>query len=243
MSTLPWRVRKNSRIKRFSNDQMLQAKIPGMLELTISVLARAHSKREIEFLTPLATAATSEAIRKDTGIVCWIHWPDAVTIDGKVVAKAHLTLKPVPSTRSSRAVLSISVDCFAKTSLPVSRLLRTTSILEALGVEIDIDMLRDKILHALDWQLAEWERGMNRKLVDRIAPTIPWLGREIEVSMTNGTTSAGRAKGIDELGSLLLELHQRGRTETIALSPAAVGYVHIVNRRKGSRQMHSLSAT
>ncbi len=101
----------------------------------------------------------------------------------------------------------------------------STSIREELGVEIDIDLLRDKILHALNWYFAEWERGMYRKLAERMQPAIAWMGGMVEVSTSDGRVMKGRAKGLDDAGSLLLE--QRGKTRAVA--PEGVELVRAVN--------------
>jgi len=87
-------------------------------------------------------------------------------------------------------------------------------------------LLRDKILHALDWYFAEWERGMQRKLVDRIQPTISWLGGEVEVRMLDGRVLLGTAKGLDDYGSLLLEQRDRsGKPEARTIHPVGVEVV------------------
>ena len=113
----------------------------------------------------------------------------------------------------ARAVFGVSVNCFARRPASFPSGIGATSILDALGVEIDVDLLRDKVLHAMDWYFAEWERGMHRKLVQRIEPTISWLGRDVEVRTTDSKLISGTAKGLDDDGSLLLE--RRGRTRAI----------------------------
>jgi biotin-(acetyl-CoA carboxylase) ligase len=127
-------------------------------------------------------------------------------------------------------VARISVNCFAPPSGEFSSVaLPPTSIRSALGVGIDIDLLRDKVLHALNWYHAEWERGMNRKLVERIRPTIVWLGREVKVKLADGRVLKGRARGLDDEGSLLLEQKQRsGRSSSVKIRPESVSLVRAV---------------
>jgi biotin-(acetyl-CoA carboxylase) ligase len=113
--------------------------------------------------------------------------------------------------------------------------LTPTSIREELGVEIDMRLLRDKILHALTWYQAEWERGMYRKLVERIQPTIPWLGRKVRVETRSHDVLVGRAERLDDTGSLVLagverprrDLGDNGPTET--LSPGDVELVRVAD--------------
>lgn len=200
-----------------------------MLELSACRASSAQATPDgLRLLGPLAAACTSEGIRRDTGIVSWLHWPNLVTIEGRVVAKTSLSVSS-PSEPDARAqiVFGVSVSCFgdAATSFPSG--VPTTSIFDVLGVEIDVDLLRDKILHALSWYYAEWERGMHRKLVDRIQSTIAWLGHEVEVRTTaDAKVLKGMATGLDDSGSLLLE--QRGRRvskKTLTIPPEGVELV------------------
>jgi biotin-(acetyl-CoA carboxylase) ligase len=225
-----WRVRKGTAIRKFSDRLVVQGGRRGMLDLSVCLLADGRADG-LGFLRPLAAACASEGIRRDTGIVSWLHWPDLVTIDGLVVAKTSLSLAAPkkPSGEKTQATIEISVNCFAGTSGA------STSILEALGVEIEVDLLRDKILHALNWYHAEWEMGMRRKLVERMRPTIAWLGRDVEVTMSDGRTVRGRAKGLDDdLCSLLLEQQHDGRTregpKTRRLPPQSVEHVRVISR-------------
>jgi BirA family transcriptional regulator, biotin operon repressor / biotin---[acetyl-CoA-carboxylase] ligase len=225
-----WRVRKGPASWRFSDGLVVQGGRPGVLELFAFRLARGRASPDaLSFLGTLAAACASEGIRRDTGVVSWLHWPDLVTIDGRVVARATLSLAPAGDAEKTRVTMGVSVDCFARISSPFSSAgMPTASLRDVLGVEIDIDLLRDKILHALDWYYAEWERGVHRKLAERIQPTIVWLGRIVEVR-THGGVLRGRARGLDDLGSLLLEERDRmGTTRTVAIHPGSVELVKAV---------------
>jgi hypothetical protein len=169
----------------------------------------------LSLLGPLAAACTSEGIRKDTGIISWLYWPNLVTIDEGVVAVTSVSTSATPPSKGGQMkepygtmiVFNISVNCFAENrglkpsaslfsspfSPPAGSGLSPTSISAVLGVEIDIDLLRDKILHAIDWYHAEWARGMQATLVERIQPTIPWLGRRVVVTMRARTAAAAAA--------------------------------------------------
>lgn len=178
-------------------------------------------------LTPVAAASASEGIRRDTGAVSWFHWPNLVTLGGRVVARTSLSIgEPRSPGRGLRLTFRVSVNCSADVPADSDSELGETSIRDVLGVEIDRDMLRDKVLHALDWYYAEWQRGAHQKLADRIEPTIPWLGREVEVATVGGEVLRGTARGLDRSGSLLLEEGvRRGAARTRALSPHGVRLV------------------
>ena len=123
----------------------------------------------------------------------------------------------------------ISVNCFARRISEFSSVaLPCTSIRKALGVEIDVNLLRDKVLHALNWYHAEWERGMSRKLAERIHPTIPWLGRDVEVNLADGRVLKGRATSLDDEGSLLLEQKHSGGRSSLKIRPELVSLVRAV---------------
>ena len=206
-----WRVRRRSAVRRFSDRLVVQGRRAGLLDLSVCLLATSQGDpRRLGLLGTLAAACTSEGIRRDTGIISWLHWPYLVTIDGRVVATTSRSLAaPQGPDGKAKVVLRICVNCSAGSPGEFPSALPSTSILEALGVEIDVDLLRDKVLHALDWYFAEWERGMHRKLVERIEPTISWLGGDVNVRTTDAKVIVGRAKGLDDEGSLLLERRAR----------------------------------
>lgn|GEM_PF-1952818 len=231
MAEFGWRVRRGLAPMSFSDGLVVQGGPRGLLRLSACRAAgRPVTPGAFGLLGPLAAACTSEGIRRDTGIISWLHWPDLVTIDGRVVAKTSLSVTP-PAGPGAKAqvVFGVSVNCFASRPPSFPSELRATSILDALGVEIDLDLLRDKVLHALDWYFAEWERGMQRKLVDRIRPTIAWVGREIEVRTVDSRVLKGTAEGLDDEGSLLLRRRDgKGSKETVTLSPESVELVRAV---------------
>lgn len=231
LDSVDWRVRKGPGPRQFSDRVVVQGGSAGMLELSICLLAsRSASRRMLGLLVPLAAACASEGIRRDTGIVSWLHWPNLVTIDGRVVAETSVSLARAPESRGrTQVVMNISVDCFSP-GPGTSSALPSTSILTALGVEIDVAMLREKVLHAVNWYYAEWERGMNQKLAERMRPTIAWLGRDVEVRTAEGQVIRGRAIAMDDFGSLVLGKEgSRGSRTARALPPDGVEFVSVVD--------------
>jgi len=202
-----WRVRRASTVGRFSDGLVVQSGTRGLLQLSVCrASARRVASGDFGLLGPLVAACASEGIRRDTGVISWLHWPNLVTIDGRVVAMTSLSLTPPLEPGSkARVVFGVLVNCSAGRPPSFPSGLPAVSILEALGVEIGVGLLRDKILHALDWYFAEWERGMHRKLVERMEPTISWLGSDVLVRTTDARVLAGRAEGLDDQGSLRLE--------------------------------------
>lgn len=226
-----WRVERRPRAERFFEGLVLQGELRGMLDLRAFRTAGDWPPQgAFRLLGPLVAACTSEGIRRDTGVVSWLHWPNLVTIDDKVVAETSVEVVPPARSRlQARVVLSTSVNCFAADGARPKARSHETSIKEALGVEIDIDLLRDRILQALDWYYDEWARGKHRKLVERIQPTIAWLGREVEVTGPHGSVIRGRAKGLDDFGSLVLDTQDgQGRRASATLDPGSAALVREV---------------
>ncbi len=198
------------------------------MELRVCRAAGGQAPREaLGLLVPLVAACASEGIRRDTGVVSWLHWPNLVTFEGRALAEASLSVSPPRKQGGDlELVFGISVNCFADIQHGPPSKLRETSILQVLGVEVDPGMLRDRILQALDWYYAEWERGAYQKLVERMRPTVAWLGRDVEVRGSEGRVLRGRALGLDERGSLLLD-PRRGvaKRSALALRPESVELV------------------
>jgi biotin-(acetyl-CoA carboxylase) ligase len=202
LADLPWRVRRGCRASRFADGLVLHGGSAGRLALTVCRTFRSLKPMELGALAPLAAACASEGIRRDTGLMSWLHWPNLVTIEDRVVATTKTSVEPLEA--KTNVTFAISVNCFGDGPESFPRDLPRSSIFEMLGVKIERGLLRDKILHALDWYCAELDRGMDRKLLDRIGPTIAWLGREIDVTTTSGETARGFAKGLDDQGCLVL---------------------------------------
>ena len=188
--------------------------VRGLLALELSFMPLAGGGMPV----PLVAASASEAIRKDTGVISWLQWPDLVSIEGKAVGRAAVSKGPTGLTTAE-----ITINCHAPLESMRPEGMQPTSIRETLGVEIDVDLLREKLVHAFDWYLAEWERGMHRKMIDRIQPTIPWVGSVVEV-LSDAGKARGTASGLGEGCALVVA---RGRIRT-AFMPEEVRFVRPV---------------
>jgi biotin-(acetyl-CoA carboxylase) ligase len=204
-----WRVRRGSSLGGFEDMLVLQGRRRGMLDLLACRARACDTAVSSSLLTPLIAASVSEGVRRDTGIVSWLHWPNLVTIDGAIVAVASV------SALGDGFVFEVHLNCFS--DLPLTRCLglEETSIKSILGVEIELTLVREKILHALDWYFAEWERGQYAKLVERFRPTIPWMGGKVRVVMSDGRLVRGIAAHLDEQGGLAIHAGTRSRQKVL----------------------------
>ena len=73
-SASDWRVREGGSDLRFSDRLVVQGRRAGVLDLSVCLLADVkEAPGRFGLLRPLVAASTSEGIRRDTGIVSWLH--------------------------------------------------------------------------------------------------------------------------------------------------------------------------
>jgi BirA family transcriptional regulator, biotin operon repressor / biotin---[acetyl-CoA-carboxylase] ligase len=230
-----WRVSADSKLGLISNGMVLQRdSVRGKLDLSVCIIPAAQPLRKMRLLGPTVTAAVSEAIRKDTGVISWLHWPNLVSIDGKIVGRTSSSSFSLPVApgdgEKSAVVMDLGVNCFASPAAEhISTQLPKTSLLEVLGVKVDVALLRERILQSITWYYAEWERGMDRKLIQRMEPTVSWIGKQVQVKTIRGTRLSGRATRLREDGSLLLrqEEPKEGTAKIRAVAPELVEHVRM----------------
>ncbi|MDA4135372.1 MAG: hypothetical protein OK449_00045 [Thaumarchaeota archaeon] len=145
----------------------------------------------------IAAFSVSEGIRKDTGIISWVRWPNLVTIDEKVVSTASASV--------TRSVGEGWVQLDFRVNLSHTEVTGTTSLFDALGVEVDRGILLDKILESLSWMHFGWSNGMHPQLLRRIGSMTETVGRRVSV-LDGGERFTGSALEIDVLGRLGVQL-------------------------------------
>jgi BirA family transcriptional regulator, biotin operon repressor / biotin---[acetyl-CoA-carboxylase] ligase len=147
------------------------------------------------FLGLVAAFSASEGIRKDTGVISWVRWPNSVAIEGKTVATASAGV--IRAKESNRVVIDFNINV----SRPVSE--GATSLLEVVGVEVDRKILLDKVLESLAWMHAGWVNGMHPQVLRRVKSMTETLGSIISVPR-DGRRVAGVATDIDAKGRLVV---------------------------------------
>jgi len=171
---------------------------PGDQILVFSVILRPAKARRAELLRLIVPFCTSEGIRKDTGIITWLRWPDKVVIGRRVVASTSVV--EGPDGRPRWVVLTSSV----RTGRTDDGVPDQVSLFDALGVEVDPDLLVEKVLESLSWMYYGWSRGMDEHIVMRVRSMLDTIGRRVELD-DDGRLRVGVAKDIDGKGSLVVE--------------------------------------
>ncbi|MGZ8563364.1 MAG: biotin--[acetyl-CoA-carboxylase] ligase [Candidatus Limnocylindria bacterium] len=195
---------------------------PAGANLLVSVAFRPEIAPRLAGLLGVASAlAVRDACARfapDAGLA--IRWPnDVVDRDGRKVA-GLLVETALEGERLVDAVVGIGINVnWLASEMPAEIEARATSLLALTGAVIDrVELLRT-LLNGLDAEVAALEHG-EAPLV-RLRTTF-WLdGRRVEVDTGAGTIS-GRAAGIADDGSLLLDA-DLGR---VALSVGEVVRVH-----------------
>jgi biotin-(acetyl-CoA carboxylase) ligase len=139
--------------------------------LIFSVVLRPRRGLALPLLAPIATFCASEGIRKDTGIITWIRWPDKVVTGVKVVATTSVAIEE--GTEGNWAILNFRIN--------IRRVRRTgsTSLEELLGVVVESDLLLSKILDSLSWMHSGWVKEMYPQILKRISSMLEDLGRTV----------------------------------------------------------------
>jgi biotin-(acetyl-CoA carboxylase) ligase len=167
--------------------------------LRFSVLLRPISVPHPELLRLIIPFSTSEGIRKDTGIITWLKWPGRVLAGRKTIATTSTVVGP--GSYPQWVVLSASI----LTGPVVAHDPDKISLLDLLGVEVEPDLLLEKVLESLSWMYHGWTRGMNDHIMSRYGSMLDTIGRQVQIS-DHGSRAEGIVKGIDAMGNLEVEL-------------------------------------
>ncbi|MBI3022121.1 MAG: biotin--[acetyl-CoA-carboxylase] ligase [Thaumarchaeota archaeon] len=168
--------------------------------LYMSLILRPKRKSGLQLLPLIGALAVADGIKKDTGIVPFVRWPNDVTIHGKKVAGV-IAEAGYKETIPSHLILGLGVNCnFASRSLGEIAKYSTT-LMDELGVKMDITILRDKILQSFGHLYAEWGRGV--RLVSKKKDWISTVGKKIEVIRKTGVVVC-TAEDVNDDGTLVI---------------------------------------
>ena len=179
--------------------------------LAFSVILRPKSGLELGLLGPIAAFSASEGIRKDTGIITWIRWPQEVVADKAVLATTSVSREIAGG--SSWVVLNFHLN----RGLPKAP--GATSLDELLGVDVETDMLTSKVLDSLAWMHSGWDKQMFPQILPRISSMLENSGEMVVVKGRR----PGVVKGVDRRGRLVVELDGSMRVLAVARKSQLAG--------------------
>ncbi len=142
----------------------------------------------------IAAFSVSEGVRKDTGIISWVRWPNLVTIDGKTVGATSASVTRTGD--RGRADLVFSVNISAAEGVG------ETSLLDEIGVDVDRDLLMEKVLESLSWMQAGWSNDMHYQILRRVRSMTETIGSAVVLK----SGARGVVKEMDAKGRLIVHL-------------------------------------
>lgn len=128
-----------------------------------------------------------------------LKWPNDVLVDGAKIC--GILAEAVPGTLDTVVVGSGVNTRMTRADLPVS----TATSFAAIGIEVDEDRLLADYLEALAGFLSHLSEGDIAHVHRDIEKLCATVGREVSVSLPDGTTVQGRAERLDEEGRLVVE--------------------------------------
>lgn len=189
---------RDQRAGRGRLDRVWQA--PAGAALAVSVLVRVPdvSPAARGWIPLVAGAAMARAVAAqlpEQGV--GVKWPNDVLVDGRKICGILAEGGADPHA----IVIGAGVNtAMAAQDLPVP----TATSFEALGVACDEDALVSDYLAELERLLRALADGGAAAVHDAVAGRCVTLGREVAVSMPDGTTLLGPARGLDPDGRLIV---------------------------------------
>lgn len=176
--------------------------------LYMSLILRPKRSGGVQLLPLVGSFAVADGIKKDTGIVPFVRWPNDVLVGGKKVAGV-IAECAYRGKNLTYAIVGVGINCNAATESLGEYAPFSTSIAEELGVEVDLTILRDKVLECFARIYAEWERS--GKVVERRKEWISTIGRKVEITRGH-QTKVYLAEDVKGDGSLIV---RSGKDRTV----------------------------
>lgn len=206
MSFIRWSVKRSSANVA---DSALRAALAGAPEgmvvaqrsrdtsvVEFSIVLRPQPNSPVELLRSISAFCISEGIRKDTGIITWIRWPDKIVADGAVIATADVAFGPGENTEW--------VVITARINNATVKEAEATSFYDILGTEVDDQLLMVKVLESLDWMYYGFSREMHLHIMKRVRSMVETIGKRVEITR-DGRSTVGLVKDVDDKGRLVVE--------------------------------------
>ncbi|MDQ1074022.1 MULTISPECIES: biotin--[acetyl-CoA-carboxylase] ligase [Microbacterium] len=166
----------------------------------------------------VAGAAMTRAVRAQLGGhggAVELKWPNDVLVEGGKIC--GILAEAVPGTFDTVVVGAGVNTRMSRADLPVA----TATSFAALGAECDEDQLLADYVSGLSESLAALAAGQEERVHGDVEKLCATVGREVSVSLPDGTTLSGRATRLDETGRLVVE------AGTIVEAVSAGDVVHV----------------
>jgi len=188
---------------------------PAKRGLWFSVLLRPDLRpAEATRLTAASATALARAIRRQTGVVPQIKWPNDILVRGRKVA-GILTEMSAELDRVRHIILGIGLDVnLTPAELPGDLRKTATSLKIETGEHVDRPALAAAVLRELDRDYARACSAKFPELADEWEAQCATLGRNVTIHVGDRTVQ-GRAESLDDDGALLVRT-QHGRLERIS---------------------------
>ncbi len=144
-----------------------------------------------------------------------LKWPNDVLVDGGKIC--GILAEAVPGTFDTVVVGAGVNTRMSRADLPVT----TATSFAAIGAECDEDRLLADYVTGLSELLTALSGGREERVYDDIEKLCATVGREVTVSLPDGTTLSGRATHLDGTGRLVVE------AGTIVEAVSAGDVVHV----------------
>lgn len=172
---------------------------PG--NLLFSIVFRPDIAR-LPFISIIGGVASARAVRKTTGLVPTIKWPNDLMLSGKKAA-GILAESTVVGETVCYAVLGIGINVSLNPSEMEEISAFATSVNAAAGLEVDrVELLRQLLLELDDTYM---ELGNGVSPIPEWTGLLDSLGTRVEV-VSGGKVYPGVAESVDDTGNLLLRV-------------------------------------
>ncbi len=171
--------------------------------LYMSLILRPARLDGPHLLTLVGALAVVEGVKVATGVDSGIRWPNDVVVTGKKVAGV-IAAANYSGAAPTYVVVGIGVNCnVSERSLGDLRP-SSTSLTEALGTNVDLGAVRDRVLEAFDQIYSRWQGREDKEMIRKVASVLTTTGKDVEFKLFGETPQTGVAQELSDSGSLLV---------------------------------------
>jgi BirA family biotin operon repressor/biotin-[acetyl-CoA-carboxylase] ligase len=157
-------------------------------------------------LTLMTAVAVAQSIRRTLSLSAEIKWPNDVLVDGKKVCGILTEMKTSGKTVDFVTV-GIGINANVDTRfLPAHLRTSTTSLMQELGEEAELENLLRALLEELEHYYKLFTRGESSLILEEWRRLAGFLGSHVKV-VDHGEETVGLAVDVDQSGALLIKTH------------------------------------